>query len=664
MVAGATTVCTITNTQVAAAVPDLTIGKSHAGNFRQGDTADTYTIAVANAGQGPTTGAVTVSDTLPAGLTATAISGTGWRCTPTPPSCTRSDGLEPGASYPVITVTVNVASDGLAFHQVAGSPTFQTGDILISMTDDTVQWRRRDWTLVKVLTTGTDGHAKGMAFDSSGNLFVSYWIGSGCSSNGVARFDRNGNPTGWFGSGFDCNPSSIVFDDGGNAYVGHADCSTQILKFDSLGNRLAQYVVAVENGGAQHMVLDPNQCTMYYTSEGPDVKRFNVCGNTQMSNFNSAPLPDAVGGAQEFSLLPGGGMLVADFSVIARLDASGNFVRTYHAAANNCWLGMALDPDGTSFWASDWCESSVTHFDIATGSVIESHVVDNRGFMVQQLAIPGNIFSAVATNTATVAGGGELNTSNDSARDATAVNPPPRPPPAFDSTGIVNAASYSPTVAAGSIASVFGSNLSFGTATASAIPLPTTLASGSFQFRGRDAPLFFASPGQVNLQIPWELAGQPQASVLATVGAEPSNQGTVNLAPFAPGIFTFNEAGSGAVLIAGAALLAAPQSVPGSRPAHPGEFISIYCTGLGAVSNPPATGFAARADPLSVSTITPTVTVGGIEAQVSFSGLAPGAVGLYQVNVLVPMGAPAGDAVPVILSIGGVTSNTVTIAVQ
>jgi len=75
---------------------------------------------------------------------------------------------------------------------------------------------------------------------------------------------------------------------------------------------------------------------MYYTSEGPNVKRFNVCNNTQMPDFNSAPLPDPVGGAQQFSLLPGGGMLVADFNTIARLDASGNLVRTYDAPANNC----------------------------------------------------------------------------------------------------------------------------------------------------------------------------------------------------------------------------------------------------------------------------------------------------------------------------------------
>jgi uncharacterized protein (TIGR03437 family) len=664
--AGATTTCTITNTKVAVAVPDVTVSKRHAGNFRQGDTADTYTLTVANTGQGPTAGAVMVSDTLPAGLTATAISGTGWTCVLATFTCTRSDALAPGASYPDITVTVNVAGNPLAFNQVAGNPTFQTGDILISMTDGTVQWRRRDWTLVKVLTSGTDGQAKGMAFDGSGNLYVTHWIGSGASGNDVATFDRNGTLTGLFGSGFNCNPSSIVFDNSGNAYIGQADCSTQIFKFDSSGNSLAQYSVTVENRGSYHVVLDPNQCTMYYTSEGPNVKRFNVCSNTQMPDFNSAPLPDPVGGAQEFSLLPGGGMLVADFNTIARLDASGNLVRTYDAPANACWLGMALDLDGTSFWASNWCGSSVTRFDLATGNVIESHVVSDLGFMVKQLAIPGNIFSTTVTNTATVAGGGELNTSNDSASDATTIGPPPQLAAANNSAGIVNAASYVPTVAAGSIASVFGSNLASVQALASTIPLPTTLALTSFQIGGRAAPLFFVSPSQVNLQIPWELAGQSQASVLATVGSVVSNQQSVSLAPFAPGLFTFNGSGSsqGTILIAGTSLFAGPPSVPGSRPAHPGEFISIYATGLGAVSNQPATGMAAQSSPLSFTIATPTVTIGGTLAYVSFSGLAPGGVGLYQVNVQVPVGAPTGDAVAVILSIGGVASNTVTIAVQ
>jgi adhesin/invasin len=286
--------------------------------------------------------------------------------------------------------------------------------------------------------------------------------------------------------------------------------------------------------------------------------------------------------------------------------------------------------------------------------------------MVKQIEIPGNIFSTTVINKAAVAGGGEVNTSNDSASDVTIVDPPRQAAgPGGNAAGVFNAGGYAPVVAAGSIASVFGNNLSIGQASAGTIPLPTILASSSFQIGGQTAPLFFASPSQVNLQIPWELAGQPQAIVTGTVGGATSMQQTVSMAPFAPGLFTL-EAGSsqGVVMIADTQLLVASPSGAGRRPATAGEFITLYCTGLGAVSNQPATGMPAQSSPYSVTTTTPTVTIGGIPALVSFSRLAPGSVGLYQVNVQVPMGLLANDAVPVILLIGGVSSNAVTIAVQ
>jgi len=676
VVAGATTTCTFTNTAAAPmALPDLVIAKSHAGDFYYGDTGDAYTLKVTNIGQGPTTDVVTVSDTLPAGLTGSAIGGDGWSCTLVPLVCQRSDALGAGSSYPDITVTVNVGN-GMAFTPTAGAPGFQTGDILLSMADGSVQWRRHDFTLVELLPASA-GQAKGMAFDKSENLYVTHWYGSGLSGNDVAVFDRYGNATGMFGSGYNCNPTSISFDGSGNAYVGHADCSTQVLKFDSSGNPLTQFSVAAENRGSEHVVLDPNQCTMYYTSEGADVKQFNVCSNTQMPNFNSAPLPDAVEGGQQFSPLPGGGILVADFSVIAMLDASGNLVRTYGASSGHCWLGMALDPDGASFWATDWCASSATRFDMATGNVIESHSATGQSFQVKQIAIPGNIFSATAINTAAVAGGGELNTSNDSASDATTIDPPAPPIPA---AGIVNAAGYAPIVAAGSIASIFGSGMSNGQAIAGGSPLPNSLASSVLSIANQFAPLLSASPNRLNMQIPWELSGQSQAMVTGTIG-ELSSAPMVVIAPFAPGLFTLGGAGSGMapfapalftlneanpsqglVTIAGSQALAPPGG-GNVMPVAPGASISIYCTGLGAVTNQPATGAAALATPLSVTTTTPTVTIGGIAAPVSFSGLAPGAVGVYLVTVQVPVGA-SGGAVPIVLTIGGVVSNTVTIAVQ
>lgn len=91
--------------------PDLTIAKTHAGNFTQGQTGATYTIRATNSGTATTSGAVSVVDTLPAGLTATALSGTGWSCTLATLTCTRSDALGAGASYNDLTLTVNVAAN-------------------------------------------------------------------------------------------------------------------------------------------------------------------------------------------------------------------------------------------------------------------------------------------------------------------------------------------------------------------------------------------------------------------------------------------------------------------------------------------------------------------------------------------------------------------------
>jgi len=94
--------------------PDVTILKSHAGNFFQGQAGATYTITVNNLGPGPTAGTVTVTDTLPAGLTASTMTGTGWTCTVATLTCTRTDGLASAASYPTITLTVSVAANAAA----------------------------------------------------------------------------------------------------------------------------------------------------------------------------------------------------------------------------------------------------------------------------------------------------------------------------------------------------------------------------------------------------------------------------------------------------------------------------------------------------------------------------------------------------------------------
>ena len=117
MPAGPETV-TATFATAVATTPTLTISKSHVGNFTVGQSAATYTVTVSNtAGAGPTSGTVTVTDTIPLGLILDSMAGTGWTCAAGTNVCTRSDVLVAGASYPPITVTVDV-SDGATSPQV------------------------------------------------------------------------------------------------------------------------------------------------------------------------------------------------------------------------------------------------------------------------------------------------------------------------------------------------------------------------------------------------------------------------------------------------------------------------------------------------------------------------------------------------------------------
>jgi uncharacterized protein (TIGR03437 family) len=131
-----------------------------------------------------------------------------------------------------------------------------------------------------------------------------------------------------------------------------------------------------------------------------------------------------------------------------------------------------------------------------------------------------------------------------------------------------------------------------------------------------------------------------------------------------PAVFTQNETGQGAGAIIGIQPDGNEFLVTPAQPASVGDILSIYCSGLGAVSPAVPDGAAAPLSTLSRTVNPVTVTIGGIGAQVQFAGLAPGYAGLYQVNAYVPQGVAAGGAVPVILTTAGVSSSPVTAAIQ
>lgn len=250
----------------------------------------------------------------------------------------------------------------LVSHPVqANHPTFADGDVFVSVSNGQVQWRHPDGTLNKTLTVSSGlGYTTGMAFDAANNLYVTEFSGQN-----VSKFDTSGTLLGTFGSGYNCNPESILFDAAGNAYVGQPDCTADILKFDSAGNLLAAFDVAVENRGSDWIDLAADQCTMFYTSEGTSIKRFDVCTNSQLPDFVAGVLH---GPAYALRLLPGGGLLVADSIDIHRLDSVGSITQTYDAPGEDCWFALNLDPDGTSFWSADFCTSNIYKFDIASGT--------------------------------------------------------------------------------------------------------------------------------------------------------------------------------------------------------------------------------------------------------------------------------------------------------
>jgi uncharacterized protein (TIGR03437 family) len=243
-------------------------------------------------------------------------------------------------------------------------------------------------------------------------------------------------------------------------------------------------------------------------------------------------------------------------------------------------------------------------------------------------------------------------------------------PPTPRVDAVVNAATFAPgaPVAPGVIFSIFGDFLTFGDYTAAtSIPLPTRLGTATVLVDGVAAPLFYASPGQINAQFPVELSGATTAQIQVRVenanGAATSSPLTVAVRPFSPGIFTLNQNGAGpGVILRADFSLVCPQGRSDCSPnfAAPGEAISIYMTGLGQVNGPWVSG---RASSQGLPTLTtPVVRIGGVRAQVLYSGTTPGLVGLYQVNVMVPSVIPASTAIPLSLTIGDRFANTVNLA--
>jgi uncharacterized protein (TIGR03437 family) len=233
--------------------------------------------------------------------------------------------------------------------------------------------------------------------------------------------------------------------------------------------------------------------------------------------------------------------------------------------------------------------------------------------------------------------------------------------PIVNPGAVVNGASFTAQapVAPGTLISVFGAGLAGNDAAGSA-PLPTNLGGSQVLLGGQALPLVYTSDGQLNAQVPYDLSVNTSLQLQVQRGASLSLPQPITVAPAQPAVFSADQSGRGQGVIVNTRNVL----VDSGAPAAVGDTVVMYCTGLGAVSPAVTAGSPAPSSPLSRTVNPVTVTIGGLPATVSFAGLAPTFAGLYQINAVVPAGVASGGQVPVVISVAGQTSPTVTMAVR
>jgi uncharacterized protein (TIGR03437 family) len=234
----------------------------------------------------------------------------------------------------------------------------------------------------------------------------------------------------------------------------------------------------------------------------------------------------------------------------------------------------------------------------------------------------------------------------------------PNTAPTLTAGGTVNAFyRTSGALAPGTVAEVYGSGLASQTASAASVPLPLSLNGTFALIGGVQCPLFFLSNGQLDIQVPSELAATQQYVIVVSANNSYTVPQTINLVQAQPGV----------AALADGTLIAQHSDftlVDAGHPAKPGEYLVMYLTAMGPTNPSVPSGTAAPSvEPLARVTLQPTVTVDGQSAYIAYAGLTPGAVGLYQINFQVPPDANPGD-LNVVVAQGGIMSNTTQLTVS
>ncbi len=243
---------------------------------------------------------------------------------------------------------------------------FQPGDLFVGFSQDGhLQWRASDGRPLSILLERGSDTIPTLEFGRDGTL----WAADSAAGT-LERFDTCGNRLTPLVIGAGSVPASITFDAAGNTYVGLQQVLTNFLKYDAAGHLLATYTVESTASGVLSAELASDQSTLFYTSSGTSIRRFDLAANQPLP-----PLATNLLSVFSLRLLPDGGLIVGDFGRLLRYDVLGNPVWT-NKTQNKVWFKLKPDPDGRTFWASG--QTNVTRFDLATGAVVQSVAVDTK----------------------------------------------------------------------------------------------------------------------------------------------------------------------------------------------------------------------------------------------------------------------------------------------
>lgn len=374
--------------------PDLTVSSTHSGNFTQGQSGANYSLTVTNAGGQDTAGTVTVTDTLPAGLTASAIAGTGWTCALPTLTCTRGDVLASKGSYPAITLTVNVANNAAGVISnsaaVSGGGEVNTGND--GATDSTTIIQLGPDPTIAKAHTGTFIQGQTGTYNISvTNAGLSALDGSLVTVTDNLPASLTANSVS--GTGWTCVVGPPVKCTRADALASNSSYPAITLTVNIAGNAPASVVnsVTVSGGGETNTLNDTASDTVTVTPPPPDLTITKThTGNFQQGqSFASYLISVANSGAS-----PTAGIVTVTDAVPAGLTSVSMFGGGWNCNLTTCTRSDAL-PAGNTY-----------------------------PVIVLTVSVASNAPASV-TNTAVVSGGGETNTANDTANDPTTITPTP-----------------------------------------------------------------------------------------------------------------------------------------------------------------------------------------------------------------------------------------------